>query len=423
MTTSFAPLASFAPLFTEPAGSPIRELFPYLARPGMISLAGGYPSPSLFDAQGLAQAASQFMLQGASALQYGATEGLPALREALAQQACDRGMSAQAGDVLVTTGSQQAFDLLVRVLISPGDTALVEVPAYPATLQALRLAQARIVGVPMDAQGLDTEALATLLSELPAAQRPKLLYTVPNFSNPRGTLLSAERRARLVELALQYGFWLVEDDPYGELRFDGADGQPLPMPPTLRALAHFRAPQGQNPVIYLSSLSKTVAPALRVGWMLADAPMLRRCAVAKQTNDLCTSPLAQGIAACYLQSGRYAPTVERARREYQRRMQTLVDGLHALPGTPIRCTVPAGGMFVWAELHHALDPQQLFDAAVAQSVIYVPGKAFYPATPDLHTLRMSYAAPDTAKITQAVQRLAAAVQQALPSSTVQGSTW
>ncbi|MEG1373510.1 MAG: aminotransferase class I/II-fold pyridoxal phosphate-dependent enzyme, partial [Comamonas sp.] len=167
MTTTAAPLAAFTALFAEPAGSPIRELFPYLSRPGMISLAGGYPSTSLFDAQGLAQAATHAMAQGASALQYGATEGLPTLREALAQQARDRGMQASAADVLVTTGSQQAFDLLVRVLIEPGDTVLVEVPAYPATLQALRLAQAHIVSIPMDEHGLQTDALAQLLADLP----------------------------------------------------------------------------------------------------------------------------------------------------------------------------------------------------------------------------------------------------------------
>ncbi|WP_287917870.1 PLP-dependent aminotransferase family protein [Comamonas sp.] len=413
MTTTAAPLAAFTALFAEPAGSPIRELFPYLSRPGMISLAGGYPSTSLFDAQGLAQAATHAMAQGASALQYGATEGLPALREALAQQARDRGMQASAGDVLVTTGSQQAFDLLVRVLIEPGDTVLVEVPAYPATLQALRLAQANIVSIPMDEHGLQTDALAQLLADLPADQRPKLLYTVPNFSNPRGTLLSAQRRTALVELALQYGFWIAEDDPYGELRFDAANGQAVTVPDTLRATAQTLAAPGHNPVVYLSSLSKTVAPALRVGWMLTDAAMQRRCTVAKQTVDLCTSPLAQMVAASYLQSGRYAGTVQRARQEYQRRMQALVHGLNALPGQPIRCSTPAGGMFVWAQIDRALEPQRLFDAAVSQSVVYVPGKAFYPSQPDIHTLRMSFAAPEVPQIEQAVQRLAQAVQQVL----------
>ncbi|CAM4036410.1 DNA-binding transcriptional MocR family regulator [Comamonas aquatilis] len=404
-------LAAFAAPFAEPAGSPIRELFPYLSRPGMISLAGGYPSPSLFDAEGLAQAAQQAMTQGSATLQYSATEGLPELREALALQAQERGMQATAADILVTTGSQQAFDLLVRVLVEPGDTVLVEVPAYPATLQALRLAQARILPIPMDEHGLQTEALAELLAALPAAQRPKLLYSVPNFSNPRGTLLTGERRAALVQLALQYGFWVVEDDPYGELRFDDVSGLPETMPATVRGTGQRLAEAGHNPVVYLSSLSKTVAPALRVGWMLADAPLLRRCTVAKQTADLCTSALTQMVAACYLQSGRYPATVQRARQEYQRRMQALVQGLSTGPDSGIRCSRPAGGMFVWAELDRSIHPQKLFDAAVAQGVIYVPGKAFYPADPDLHTLRMSFAAPEVAQIEQAVERLRTAVQQ------------
>ncbi len=411
------PLADFTPMFAEPQGSPIRELFPYLSRPGMISLAGGYPSASLLDAQGLAMAAQQTMQQGSTHLQYGATEGLPSLRSALAQQAEERGMQARAEDILVTTGSQQGFDLLVRVLISPGDSVLVEVPAYPATLQALRLAQAQMLSIPMDAHGLDTEALAQLLSALPASQRPKLLYTVPNFSNPRGSLLSASRRTQLVQLALQYGFWIVEDDPYGELRFDAADGLPLAMPPSLHAVAQkmLAGSSARNPVIYLSSLSKTVAPALRVGWMLADATVLRRCSIAKQTSDLCTSALAQAIAAAYLAGGRYAATVERARREYQRRMQALTEGLLQLPGQPIRCTVPAGGMFVWAQLDPALDAQRLFDAAVDNGVVYVPGRAFYPDQPDVHTLRMSFAAPEVPDIQAAVQRLARACESAMQS--------
>jgi len=313
----------------------------------------------------------------------------------------------------VTTGSQQAFDLLVRVLIEPGDTVLVEVPAYPATLQALRLAQARIVPVPMDEHGLQTDALAALLRQLPAAQRPKLLYTVPNFSNPRGTLLSAERREALVQLACAYGFWVVEDDPYGELRFDAQDGNTAPTPPTLRTVGDQLAAGGVNPVVYLSSLSKTVAPALRIGWMLADSSLLRRCTIAKQTVDLCTSPLAQMVAARYLESGRYPATVQRARIEYQRRMQALVQGIATQLDGHVQCAAPAGGMFVWATFAQSVDPQALFDAAVSQQVLYVPGKAFYPENAQLHTMRLSFAAPEVPQIEQAVQRLAASVALAM----------
>jgi len=402
-------MPAFAAPFAQPAGSPIRELFPYLSQPGMISLAGGYPSPSLFDAEGLAHAAAQAMTGDAQTLQYGATEGLPILRTSLAALMRERGIQSSTEQVMVTTGSQQAFDLLVRVLIEPGDTVLVEVPAYPATLQALRLAQARIVPVPMDEHGLQADALAELLQQLPDTQRPKLLYTVPNFSNPRGTLLAAERREALVQLACTHGFWVVEDDPYGELRFD-TDG---PMPPTLRTIGDRLADGGVNPVVYLSSLSKTVAPALRVGWMLADNSLLRRCVIAKQTVDLCTSPLAQMVAARYLESGRYPATVQRARIEYQRRMQALVQGITTQLDGRVHCAPPAGGMFVWATFAQSIAPQALFDAAVAQQVLYVPGKAFYPDSAQHHTMRLSFAAPDVPQIEQAVQRLAAAVTEVL----------
>ncbi|CAJ0781024.1 PLP-dependent aminotransferase family protein [Ralstonia holmesii] len=404
-----AAMPGFAAPFANPAGSPIRELFPYLSQPGMISLAGGYPSPSLFDAEGLAQAAAQAMAGDAQALQYGATEGLPVLRTALAALMGARGIQASAEQMMVTTGSQQAFDLLVRALIEPGDTVLVEVPAYPATLQALRLAQARIVPVPMDEHGLQTDALAYLLHRLPATQRPKLLYTVPNFSNPRGTLLSAQRREALVQLACTHGFWVVEDDPYGELRFDAPESNAAAMPPTLRALGDRLAADGMNPVVYLSSLSKTVAPALRIGWMLADSSLLRRCAIAKQTVDLCTSPLAQMVAARYLASDRYPATVQRARIEYQRRMLALVQGIATQLDGHVQCAAPAGGMFVWATFAQSIDPQALFDAAVSQQVLYVPGTAFYPDNAQLNTMRLSFAAPEVPQIEQAVRRLAAAV--------------
>ena len=396
----------FTPAFANPQGSPIRELFPYLSRPGMISLAGGYPSPSLFDQEGLAAAAAQAMTTGATALQYGATEGAPALREQLAAQCQARGIRCSAADVLVTTGSQQGFDLLLRVLIQPGDAVCVETPAYPATIAALRQAGAKILSTPVDDNGLDVDALAHLLASLPAADRPKMLYTVPNFSNPCGTLLVQQRRDQLVQLALQYGFVVVEDDPYGELAF--TDVRPAPV----YAAAQAKVGDGENPVVYLSSLSKTVAPGLRVGWMVADPAVLRRCTVAKQTNDLCTSPLAQAVAASYLQSGRYPQAVAKACAEYQRRMQALTTGLKARLGDLVQFVQPAGGMFVWLTFDRSIDPQKLFDAAVAANVIFVPGKAFYADNANLHSMRLSFAAPDVAQIEQAVDRLAQAFAQA-----------
>ena len=393
-------MVTFAPPFENPAGSPIRELFPYLSRPGMISLAGGYPSPSLFDTEGLREAAHQALADPVASLQYGATEGSPALREGLAQLMHRRGVTVAPSDILVTTGSQQAFDLLIRVLIEPGDTVWMESPAYPAAIQALRLAGASIGSVPVDADGLDVDALEQML-RAPGAVRPKLLYTVPTFSNPSGALLSAPRREQLVALAAEFDILLVEDDPYGELTFDDTP---------IRTLCEIgqQTLGRSSPVVYLSSLSKTVSPGLRIGWMLADAAILRRCSVVKQTVDLCTSTLTQAVAAAYLASGRYPDTVRKASGEYRLRMSALADGLAANLGDRLQMSRPKGGMFIWVESARAIDAPALFAAAVEQGVLYVPGAAFYPTDPNTQAMRLSFAASAVPEITEGVRRLSQA---------------
>lgn len=397
----------FSQPFMEPAGSPIRELFPYLSQPGMISLAGGYPSAALFDAEGLAGAASRALAEGATALQYGATEGQYALRESLARLCERRGVSVGADEILVTTGSQQGFDLLLRVLIDPGAVALVETPSYPAALQALKLAGAHIQSVPTDANGLDTDRLREMLENADAAARPRLLYTVPTFSNPSGASLTLARRRDLVEMAQKHRLLVIEDDPYGELHFT-PDGR---MPTLYQIGAELAAadPAAGNPVIYLSSLSKTVAPALRVGWLVAPLEIRRRCAIAKQTSDLCTSPLAQHIAASYLADlARYATFVQRAADEYALRMRTLCTSLRAaLPDTADFVT-PAGGMFLWVNLDPQTDMQTFFDSAVRAGVLFVPGKAFFPGNTASTAMRLSFASPDAAQIQEAVVRLRSA---------------
>ena len=388
----------FTKSFIDPPGSPIRELFPYLSWPGMISFAGGYPSPSLFDTVGLAEAGHRALANAASCLQYGATEGIPLLREALALLGHSRGICRNASDILVTTGSQQGFDLLTRIFVTPGDVVYVETPAYPAAIQALRLAGARIREIPVDAHGLEVDRLEASLQDSLPTECPKFLYTVPNFSNPCGTLLAPERREKLVQLAIQYNLLLIEDDPYGELNFSVE--RPVSLFQTGDRLAG-----ADNPVVYLSSLSKTVAPALRIGWMVAPAEILRRCAIAKQTVDLCTSPLVQMVAVEYLASNRYFGAVGRACTEYALRMRTMVDALNTeLPGK-VRFVGPEGGMFIWVESVDAIDPKALFHTAVDHGVLYVPGSAFYPVEPNPNTMRLSYAAPSAEEISQGVARL------------------
>ena len=303
----------------------------------------------------------------------------------------------------MTTGSQQAFDLLVRVFVEPGDVVYVESPSYPATLQALRLAGARIEQVPVDAQGMRIDALETLLANAPADALPKLIYTVPTYSNPCGTLLSQERRAQLASLAARHGVVVVEDDPYGELRFvHGGRADPR---------AGREAAVGQSGDLPVQPV-QTLAPALRVGWMVAPAEVIRRCAIAKQTTDLCTSPIAQLIAAEYLNAGRYPDTVERARREYGARMQAMVDMLQAELGGRILANPPEGGMFIWAEAQDDLAPGALFQACVEQRAVRARRGLLCGQSQGRHHAA-SYAAPDVDQIREGVRRLAAAYNSAL----------
>ncbi|MFM0739548.1 PLP-dependent aminotransferase family protein [Paraburkholderia xenovorans] len=395
----------FSPAFEAPTGSPIRELFKYLSQPGMISFAGGYPASDLFDREGLEAAAARASQQTALCLQYGPTDGLAILKDQLAQLMSRRGTPCTPQELLVTTGSQQGFDLLLRVLVAPGDTVLVEQPAYPATLQALKLQQADVVTVPVDHDGLDVAALAALLEAGTLSQTPKLLYTVPTFANPTGATLSLERRLALLKLAAQHRFLIVEDDPYGDLRFSGT------ALPSLLALSA-QVPGSRDWVVHFSSLSKIVAPGLRVGWTIAHAEILRRCVVAKQTVDLCSSPWTQAIAADYLASGaleRHLPKIVDA---YAVKCRALCDALDTQLAGAIAFHRPAGGMFVWARLNGGENAADYLHACIERNVMFVPGVAFYKDNTDTAALRLSFAAPGVDDIETGVQRMKQALERA-----------
>lgn len=393
----------FTEPFRAPQGSPIRELFKYVGRPGMISFAGGYPSKDLFDREGIAAALdAAYRGDPIACLQYGETAGAPALRRSLTRLMATRGVTCTPDDVVVTTGSQQGFDLLIRTLVAPGDTVLIEEPAYPAAIQALRLAGARIVTVRTDRDGIDVDALAAQLDALDDGSRPKLLYTVPTFANPTGATLPRVRREALVRLAAAHRFVLVEDDPYGELRFSGE-----PVPPII-ALAG-SVDGAKDWVVYLGSLSKIVAPGLRVGWALAPAPIARRMIVAKQTGDLCTAPLSQELVRHYLDSGRLDAHLQTIVGAYRKRCDALVSALaHFAPGQ-IELAAPAGGMFVWARFTGGRDASEALKRALEQNVMYVPGPAFYVRDADASSLRLSFAAPSEAEAFEGARRLAQAL--------------
>lgn len=382
--------------FQNPAGSPIRELFKYLSEPGMISFAGGYPASDLFDIEGLRAAQARAYQDPILCLQYGPTDGLPRLKAQLVALMAKRGVSCKPEEMLVTTGSQQGLDLLLRVLVDPGDAVLTEQPAYPATLQALRLQQARIVTVPVDGDGLDVGRLASMLAAGVVA-RPKLLYTVPTFANPTGATLARERRIELLRLAVQYKFLIVEDDPYGDLRFAGE------AVPSILALTG-QVDGSRDWVVHFSSLSKVVAPGLRIGWTVAPAEIARRCVVAKQTVDLCTTPWSQAIAAEYLADGSLERHLPRIAAAYGVKNGALCGALRAGLGDAIEFHQPEGGMFVWARMP-GVDADALLKRAIERKVIFVPGKAFFADQPDTSALRLSFAAPGVEAIEEGARRL------------------
>ncbi|SDS61229.1 aminotransferase-like domain-containing protein [Pseudomonas oryzae] len=394
---------SFSPAFVTPMSSPIRDLFKYLSEPGMISFAGGYPDPEMFDVEGLREASVKAFQNSRTCLQYGGTDGSPELKAQIIRIMRSRGASAQPENVIVTTGSQQAFDLLMRVLVSAGDRVLVEQPTYTTNIQALHTYQARMTPVPIDADGLDIAALERLLANAEAdADLPKLLYTVPTFGNPSGATLSLARRLRLLELAVQYRFVIVEDDPYSELRFSG---EPVS---SLLALAK-QVPGASDWIVYLASLSKIVAPGIRVGWAIAPTEIARRIYVAKQSADVGSSPWTQGIAAEYLASGKLEAHLEKIRQGYGEKCRALSQGLKDLVGDAITFHEPQGGMFIWAKLTGGYKAAGLLHEAIPRKVIFVPGTGFHAVDPDYSTLRLSFSAPTQDEIFEGVRRLGEAL--------------
>jgi hypothetical protein len=396
MTASYP----FVPALREPEGSPIRELFKYLSDPEMISFAGGYPSAALFDAAGIGAASAQVLRERpAECLQYGATEGAAALRNALVALMGERGAAVTPDELLVTSGSQQGFDFLVRALVEPGSVVLVEEPTYSATLQVLRLAGADVRGVPSDQDGMDVDALAAMLGD--GSVRPRLVYTVPTFANPTGATLSQARRLRLLELVAKHRLVLVEDDPYGALSFDS------PSPPSLLSLCA-QVPDARPWLVHLASLSKTLAPGLRIGWMVAAPDLIRRAVIAKQVSDLCTPPWLQLTVAQYLAEGRLPAQIAREVECYRDQRDRLAAALRVAFGDRIRFAMPAGGMFLWASLDGIDDAAALLPHAIAEKVLFVPGAGFYPARRARPTFRLSFAGADPAQIVEGASRLARA---------------
>jgi 2-aminoadipate transaminase len=405
----------FASRLDNVSTSAIREIFKLLGRPGIISFAGGFPDPALFDVEGIREAAGQALSDTSAGhvLQYGPTEGWPQLKEAIAVHMAGKGISVAADGLITTTGSQQALDLIGKTMISPGDKVIVEGPTFLATIQCFKLYGADLVSAPIDADGVRVDELERLIVE----HKPKLVYLIPSFGNPSGAMLSLERRKKILQLAVQHQVLVVEDDPYGELYF-GA-----PPPPSIMALS--KDVEGSRDYLaYCGSFSKVLSPGIRVGWMIAPAELLAKATMCKQFSDAHTSNLSQAIAANYLalMDGtqlRLDKTLAVVRKTYAERASTMAACLQLELGAALTYTQPQGGMFFWTRLTGqpmpgssaatSQDAMQYAKRAPDHGIAFVPGAPFFATNPDNATLRLSYATSDLGKIEEGVNRLAKAL--------------
>lgn len=390
-------LPAFAGRMAEMPPSPVREILKVAERPDILSFAGGLPAPELFPIEAIAAAHLEVLhKEGGAALQYSTTEGYGPLRAWIARHLQGRGIAARPEEVLITSGSQQGIDLVARVFLDPGDVVLVESPTYLAAIQAFSAYQVRLVAVPSDDHGMVVDQLEALITE----HQPKLIYLVPNFQNPKGSTLPAERRTALATLAAEHRVAILEDDPYGELAFSGPPPRPI-------------AAESQGNVLYLSTFSKTLAPGLRIGWLWGDPSVLRKVTIAKQATDLHTATLAQRATAALLARFDYHEHVARICKVYSERCETMLAALTEHMPDGCRWITPDGGMFVWLQLPHGVDADALLPSAIARKVAFVPGSSFFVEDIRQDFARLNFSNQSPAAITEGMRRFGQVIAAAL----------
>jgi 2-aminoadipate transaminase len=393
---------NYAEMTNHLGSSAVREILKITQGKDIISLAGGLPAEELFPVEAVRDAYSRVLSSDVSALQYGLTEGYLPLREAIAARLGRQGIPVSAPEMILTTGSQQAIDLLCRILIDPGDAVLVEAPTYLAALQVLGSYRADIHVVESDEQGMLPEQLEEQLR----VHRPKLLYAVPTFNNPSGATWSKERREQAVELCRKYGVLILEDNPYGEITFDETPGA---YPPTLAAID--RNLDGHSCVVYTGTFSKIVAPGLRTGWITGPSELIRVVARAKQAADLHSSAIDQRALHELLQTFDLEGHIRLISREYQSRMKLLSAELASRNWEGASFLEPRGGMFLWLTLSSHINTAQLLPLAVEQGVAFVPGEVFYSERPLKNAMRLNFTHTRPELLPLAVQRLETALSR------------
>jgi 2-aminoadipate transaminase len=375
--------------------SAMRDLMSITARPEVISLAGGFPDTSTFPPDTFAAVAQRIATEScAKALQYGPTEGLEETKACIGEVMAAEGMKADPEDVLVTTGGQQGIDLITRTLIDPGDVVIAEGPTYPGAVPSFSSFQADVVQIDMDADGMRVDLLEETLDRLEReGRRPKFIYTIPSFQNPAGVSMSLPRRKRLVEVAHERELLVLEDNPYGLLRYEGD-----PLPP-LHAL------DGGVYVMHLGTFSKILSPGIRLGWVVAPPPVIAKINLGKQAADLCTSTLSQLMVQAYFEQSRWRDYVDSLTELYRGRRDTLLDALAEHFPPQAEWTRPAGGLFVWATLPDFIDTTDLLARALRENVAFVPGRAAFLDGRGASSMRLNFSGCDDAQLREGVRRI------------------
>jgi 2-aminoadipate transaminase len=372
--------------------SAIRAFAKLINDPNVISFAGGVPSPETFPAERIAEIASRVIRDNrAVALQYGPTRGLPRLCDFVAGVCRSRGIDCSAADVLMTTGSQQALDLIAHTLLDPGDVVLVELPTYIGGTSSFHARSAELAGVAQDDDGIVPESLA----EVAAKVKPKLLYTIPNFQNPSGRLMTQQRRAEVLRLASEHDFLVIEDDPYGELVY-------VPDADTMA----MKSRDSDQRVIYLGSFSKVLAPGLRCGWIVAAPELLAKLEIAKQAADLCSGMLDQSIVDDFTAAGELPAQIEKVRAFYRGKRATMIASLEEHFSARATWTPADGGLFTFVTLRDDVDTTALVPQSVAGGVAYIPGAPFFVDGSGRNTMRLTFAKENDARIREGIGRLA-----------------
>ncbi len=382
-------------------GSAIREIFKYAADPTVISLAGGNPAPELFPSKELAKIAFDVLSeQPVTALQYGITEGYMPLREAVRERL--RRVESIGGpndEVIIVSGGQQSIELTTKVLVNEGDAVLVEEPSFIGATNAFRSYGAKLVGVPVENDGIDIKALEKAAAETPNV---RFLYTIPTFQNPMGVTMSLEKRKKVLELAKRYGFLILEDNPYGDLTFDGTKV------PTIKSM------DKDGTVIYSGSFSKILAPGLRLGYLCADKDIVAKAVIAKQVSDVHTAMLPQIMAAEYVRRFDLDKAIEAMRENYAHKCGSMLDAIEKYFPKGVTYTRPRGGLFIWCDLGHGLDTLKLAKKAIEKKVVYVPGNTFMAdMSKPCSALRLNYSTMSDERITEGIKRLGEVFAEAL----------